>query len=159
MKVWEFRQVPKGFWENIENRRNFVIWVAEKEGLDINTKDGLRKITANVLYKYGGGKPMRYAGGLYELLDTVACGKYKKWEIIKMVSWNQEEIIEATKWLIEEKLRYSPKQVCGIKVSDFAKNNLEGMLRRGCNHNIFTALEVAYPGRYYCDGKKGICLK
>ena len=159
LKHWEFREVKNGFWNNPENQRDFVLWVAEKEGLNPNTKEGLRKITAAVLQKYGGGKAMVHAGGLYELLNTVACGKYKKWEIIKMASWSQKEIIEATKWLVEERLKYNPEQVCDIKVADFARNNLDGMLQKACNHSILVALEAAYPGQYYRTEAKGICLR
>lgn len=159
IRLWEFKQVPKGFWENEENRMAFVIWVAERENVDINTRDGLRAITASVINKYAGGKPMSYAGGLYELLNSVACNKYKKWEITKMSSWSREEVILATKWLIEEKLQLNPEEICGLKVADFARHNLDGMLNKACSHSVFRALEMTYPGQYYRGLDKGICLR
>ena len=157
LKPWEFRQVNNNsFWKDTKNQKDFICWVAQKEGLDITTKEGLRKLTAQVLSKYGGGKCMVHAGGLFELLNTVAQGRYKKWEITKMVSWSTEDVIIATKWLIEEKLQYSPEQVCNIKIADFAKYNLDGMLQKACKHSIIEALELAYPGKYYRDGIRGI---
>lgn len=158
LRAWEFNRVQGGFWKDTKNRKNFILWVAEKEGVNPYTKEGLRKLTAEIVNKYGGSKTLVHSGGLYELLDTVSPGKYKKWEIIKMVSWSKEEIISATKWLIEEKLKYTPEQVCKIKVSDFAENNLDGMLQKGCNHSIMRALEFAYPGRYYRTNARGICF-
>lgn len=159
IKPWEYVKVRPNFWEDKANQKEFVLWIAKKENLDATTKEGLRKITAATINRYRGSKPMVYAGGLYELLDTVSPGKYKKWEIIKMVSWSQQEIIDATKWLIEEKLKYTPEQVCKIKVADFAKNNLDGMLQKACNHSILKALELAYPGKYHRTKARGLCYK
>ncbi len=159
LKYWEFRKVPPKFWESKENQRSFVCWIANRKKIDITKKEGLRRITADIIQKNGGSKALIYAGGLFELLDSVACGKYKKWEIIKMTSWTEKDIIEATKWLIEEKLLFTPEQVCNIKVEDFVKYNLGGMLQRGCNHSIITALEFAYPGKYYRTKSRGIFLK
>lgn len=159
IKYWEFKEVPPGFWQHVENCKDFVLWVAEKENFDLNTKEGFRKITAKVIYKYAGDKPLSYSGGIFGLLDIVACGKFKKWEITKMVSWSKEDIIDATKWLVEKKLKYTPEQVCNIKIEDFAKNSLDGMLQKGCNHSILEALNLAYPGMYFREGTRGIKLK
>lgn len=157
IKYWEFTQInDKNFWPNSDNQRDFVLWVAKNEGVDISTKEGLRRITVPVIYKYGGSKPLQYAGGLFNLLNTVAQDKYKKWEITKMSSWTKQEAIEAIRWLIEEKLQYTPEQVCGIKITDFAKHNLEGMLEKVFSHSILAALESAYPGIYYREGIRGI---
>lgn len=157
LKHWEFKKVSPNFWKRKKNRKAFVCWVAKKEGINIKTKEGLRSISTSVIQKYGGHKVVEDAGGMYELLNTVACGKYKKWEITKMTSWSKEEIIAATKWLIEEKLQYTPEQVCQIKLSDFTKNNLDGMIQKGCNNRVIVALELAYPGQYYQDKKYKIC--
>lgn len=159
LHAWEFKNVPPGFWEIVKNRREFVIWIANRIGVDPYTKEGLREITAAIVNKYGGSKPLVYAGGLYELLNTVIPGKYKKWEITKIVSWTEEEAVIATKWLVEEKLKYTSEQVCKIKVSDFTANHLDGMLQKKYNHSILNALEAAYPGRYCRTKARGICLK
>ena len=52
-----------------------------------------RKITTAVIFKYGGSKAMRHAGSLFDLLNTVACDKYKKWEITRIYPWHDDEII------------------------------------------------------------------
>ena len=159
IKHWEFKEVPAGFWQDVENRREFILWVAEKENLDLSIKEGFRKITAQMIYRYAGCRPLSYSGGIFCLLDTVACGKYKKWEITKVLIWSKEDIIEATRWLVEKNLKYTPEQVCKIKVEDFVKNNLDGMLQKGCNHSILYALELTYPGMYFREGIRGIKLK
>lgn len=159
LRPWEFKRVQGGFWRSSDNRREFIIWLAEKEGLNPYSKEGLRKITAEVLNKYGGSKALLYAGGLYELLDSVCPGKYMKWEIIKMSSWTEQETVEAIHWLIEEKLRYTPEQVCKMKVAEFDAYNLGGMLQKGCGHSIMKALELAYPGKYYRKNSRTICYR
>lgn len=159
LKHWEFNKVPSKFWKEKSNQEDFVNWIAEKEGLDLNNKEHVRKITADIIEKYGGSKPMIYAGGIYELLNTVLKNKFRKWEVMKIASWSNEDIISATKWLIEEKLCYTPEQVCNISVRDFAKYNLDGMLQKTCNHSILSALKLAYPGTYYRDKSRGISIK
>lgn len=158
-KYWEFKKVSPKFWDDVNNQKELILWICEKEGLDYIKKDHLRQITAEVVQKYAGNKPYVKAGGLYELLSTVTNGEYKKWELIKMVSWSKQDVICATKWLIEEKLKLSEEQVCSLKVSDFADYNLYGMLQRGCNNSILAALEFAYPGKYYRVKSRGIILK
>ena len=159
IKYWEFNKVPPKFWEDKQNQKEFVEWIAKKENLDITTKEGLKKLTAPIIMKHGGSKALTYAGGEFELLNSVANGQYMKWEIIKMTAWKRQDIIEATKWLIEEKLQLTPEQVCKISVADFAKYNLDGMLQKGCKHSILGALELAYPGKYYRTKARGIMLK
>ena len=158
LKYWEFNKVFPGFWKNEEYRKEFVLWVADKEKLDVNKKEDLRKITVEVIYKYGGYKAIKLSGGTFELLNLVAKDKYKKWEIIAMSCWSDEEAIEATKWLIETKLQYTPEQVCGIKTKDFVAHNLAGMLQKKFNHSVFKALDMAYPGVYKKEGLREIRL-
>ena len=159
LNPWEFRKVPQGFWKKAENQKEFVLWIAEKEGIELTSKEGYRKITADVIFKYGGSKPLREAGGLYELLNTVACNKYKKWEITRVPAWQEQDIVPAIKWLVEEKLQYTLKQACNIKKEDFTRNNLDGLLQKVGNKSVFAALELAYPGMYYRTGRQGISFR
>ena len=159
LKQWNFRKAPPNFWKNKANQKEFVLWICDKEGLNPNKKEDLRKITANVIEKYGGSKPLVGAGGLYELLCSVTGKRYKKWEIIKMSVWSKQEAIEATKWLVEEKLKLTPNQVCNLNVSDFTKYNLDGMLQKMFNHSILMALDLAYPGMYYRTKSRGITCR
>lgn len=159
LKAWEFKNVPPGFWKDLNNQKEYVIWLAEKIGVDPYSKEGLRKITAQIVMNNGGSKVLVYSNGVYELLDTVSPGKYKKWEITRLVSWTREDAIIATRWLIEEKLQYDLQAACKIKVSDFANNHLDGMLQKVYNHSVFEALEAAYPGVFIRKKARGISLK
>ena len=159
LKAWEFQKTPQNFWKNAENQRAFVLWVAKKEGIKLRTKQDFRQITAEVIFKYGGSKAMRSAGSLFNLLDTVACGLYKKWEITRVFPWREEDVIPAIKWLVEEKLKLTPAQACHLTRSDFVDNNLDGLLCHVGNRSILKVLERAYPGMYYRDQRFGIKVK
>lgn len=159
LKAWEFAKTPQNFWKSKNNQRDFVLWVAEKENIMLRSKEDYRKITAEVIFKYGGSKAMRHAGSLFNLLNTVACDKYKKWEITRIFPWHEDELIPAIKWLVEEKLGLTPEQACNLTKKDFADNNLDGLLFHVGNRSVLKALELAYPGRYCRKGKQGIMLK
>lgn len=159
LKAWEFEKVPQNFWKSKKNQRDFVLWVAKKEKIKLRTKGDYRKITAELIVKYGGSKAMRHAGSLFNLLNTVACDKYKKWEITAIWPWHEDEVIPAIKWLVEEKLQLTPEQACNLTKQDFIDNNLDGLLAHIGNRSVLKALEVAYPGMYYRDTRYGIKLK
>ena len=159
LKAWEFPKTPQNFWKDKNNQRDFILWVAEKEKMDLRTKEDYRKINVELIFKYGGGKAMRHAGSLFDLLNTVACGKYKKWEITIIWPWKQEDLIPAIKWLVEEKLQLTPEQACHLTRQDFVDNNLDGLLCRVGNRSILKVLELAYPGMYIRAGRYGIKLK
>ncbi len=159
LKAWEFRKTPQNFWKSKENQRDFVLWLAKKENIELQTKEDYRKLTVEVIMKYGGGKAMKHAGSLFDLLNTVACDKYKRWEITKNSPWREEEIVPAIKWLVEEKMGYTPEQACGLTRKDFADNNLDGLLQRAGNRSVLRALELAYPGVYCRAGTYGIALR
>lgn len=159
LKAWEFEKVPQNFWRSRENQRDFVLWVAEKEKIMLQTKEDYRKITSEMIVRYGGSKAMRNAGSLFNLLNTVAQDKYKKWEITVIWPWHEDELIPAIKWLVEEKLKLTPEQACYLTKQDFIDNNLDGLLAHVGNRSVLKALELAYPGRYYRSGRYGIKLK
>lgn len=159
IKPWEYnKSVSNNFWLDKENQKAFVIWIAEKEGFELIDKDSFKKITAQVINKYGGSKAMKHAGGTYNLLNSVYPNRYKEWEITKVASWNKEKAISAIKWLIEERLKLNKEDVCNLKVKDFEDNDLDGMLQKYCHHSIMYALNLAYPGVYKRTGIRTISL-
>lgn len=159
LKRWEFKKCSNGFWKDKSNQKEFIVWIAKKEGLDLNKKEDIQKISAEMVMKYGGSKPLVHSGGLYELVNSAISGKFKEWELYKSRAWTEEKVKEATKWLIEEKLKLTPKQVCNLKTEDFYANDLGGMLHNCCNHSVLRALEITYPGMYERHGDRGIKLK
>lgn len=160
LKEWEFNgSVSPQFWEKRKNQREFVLWVAEKENLNLNKKDDLKKLTAHVIVKYGGQKSMKYSGGIFNLLTSViGKRKYKQWEITKVSCWTEELTKDALEWLVSEKLHYSKEQICNLRLRDFRANDLDKLLQK-YDYKIIDILEVAYPEEYYLDSNNKICLK
>ena len=159
IRAWEYsKSVPNNFWQNENNRREFIFWLAEKEGTNINDKASIRKISAQVIMKYGGSKVIKYAKGTYNLLDMLNPGAYKEWEITKVTNWTREKAIIATRWLIEEKLKITFDQACNLRVRDFVENNLDGLLQKVYDHSIMRALDDAYPNTFVRKSVRSIGL-
>ena len=149
INYWELNKVENGFWEKEENRKDFMTWLAEKEGICLDSIPDLTKIDAKLIQKYGGSKAIKYGGGVYELIKLVAEVDVKEWQVIKMPVWTEEKVRNAVKWLVEERLKWTKEQVVdGISATVFYDNDLGGMLKRYCNHSPLRALQIAYPGEY-----------
>lgn len=149
IKPWELTKLNNGFWKEEKNRKDFMLWLAEKESIDLESIDSLKRIDARLVQKYGGSKPLQYGGGLYNLILLIAKVDVKEWQVIKMRVWTEEKAKEAVKWLIEEQLNWSYDEVVEkISARVFYKHNLGGLLLKYCNHSPLKALQIAYPGVY-----------
>lgn len=156
---WEFTKVEPHYWKDKNNQREFLLWVMEQECINSKSKEDLRKFTAETVRNYGGSRLFKVEPDFYTILKTVINDDFKEWEIMKVRVWKEEKIITAVKWLVEEKLNYTLEEACLLKVSDFKKYNLDGMLQRGCNHSILYALNLAYGNCFVRDGTRGIILR
>ena len=148
IKPWELKKVEDGFWKDKNNRLKALLWLVNKEQIDLEDLNQIKRINAQLLHKYFGSRILKYSNNsLFELLDLYYEGKYKEWEIInKMGTWTDEKIIEAMHWMIDEKLKWTREDVCNnISIEVFKKFGLESMLSHRCRHCILIALKLAYP--------------
>lgn len=61
----------------------------------------------------------------------------------------RENDIAAMKWLIEEKLKWSEKEIIeNLNQDVFKDNNLLGMLKKAFNFRLFEAIDSTYPGKF-----------
>ncbi|WP_195469757.1 hypothetical protein [Clostridium sp. D43t1_170807_H7] len=68
----------------------------------------------------------------YLAINSVYINKYKEWEfkVVPKNFWRKEKSIEAIKWLIEEKIRLSDKDLKEqLSRKLFKDNGLSGMLQ------------------------------
>lgn len=148
-KRWEAAKVPSNFWYNKENQKDFVLWVAQKEHLDLTNLDDVCKMKSKMLMSYGGARAIRAAGGTFELISTVTGDTFKEWEVLKVDVWTESKSIEAVKWLIEERLCWNDEQVkAQLTANIFRTNNLGGLLKNYCNNSPIAAINLAYPGKF-----------
>ena len=69
-KFWEFETVNKGVWDDLDNQREFLHWVAEK--LSIREKKDWYSIKTEDINKLGGSTLLsKYKGSLLKLLSSV----------------------------------------------------------------------------------------
>ncbi|MBR5227390.1 MAG: DUF4046 domain-containing protein [Clostridia bacterium] len=145
---WELVRVKDGFWEDVNNRKAFVMWVSQKENVDITKADELRKLTGNVLRSYGGQNAIITSGTLFELINLINPMHYKEWEVCTITLWDDDKRKDAIRWLIEEKLRWDEKTVKEqLSTEHFFQNNLRTLFDY-FHHNRNKVLEFAYPGKY-----------
>lgn len=159
IRAWELRKVEPQFWEDKENQKEFILWAMAKEGINPYSKEDLRRFTARSIIRHGGSRILKAEDDIYTIIAPVIDYRFKEWEIMKVRAWKQEKIIAAVKWLVEEKMHYTMEQACTLKVSDFKKYNLDGMLQKGCNHSILYALNLTYGDIFTRDSIRGMRLK
>lgn len=146
---WELNKVAPKFWEIEENRVRFVLWIAKKEKLDITKITDARKINATMIENNGGSKMLKNSDGLHSVIIKASGNMHKEWQFIKINSWTDEKVIEAVKWLIEEKLKWTREDVCeNLTAETFYDNDLGGLLSKTCSNSPIIALEKAYIGQY-----------
>jgi len=112
---------------------------------DICDKLQLRTFTSHkcghLLTKYFDGDP-------FQALDAVYPNAYKLWEVKHLIKgkWTKDLGIEAIKWLVEEKLQWSPyhaRQNLSMKV--LRQYGLIDMIHRLFEYNIHGVLNTIYP--------------
>lgn len=149
VRYWELNKVEDTFWEKEQNRKEFMLWVAEKENIHLDSLTDLRKFDVELIQKYGGNRARKVAG-IYDLITLVAETDVKEWQVIKMPVWTEEKVKASVRWLIEEKLCWTKKQVENDFSSKvFYDNDLGGMLKNYCNNSPTKALRLAYPNEKF----------
>lgn len=149
IRYWELNKVENGFWEKEHNRREFMLWVANKEKIQLDSLVDLKRIDAKLIQSYGGSKALKIGGGVFNLILLISKTDIKEWQVIKMPVWTEDKVKVAVRWLIEEKLKWSKEEVINnISAKVFYNNDLGGLLSKYCGNSPITALQIAYPGEY-----------
>ena len=149
-KEWEFKNVPTSFWTK-EKGIEATKWLIEeklkltdeeiKEQLSINLfRDNLN----SMLYTCFNNSP-------YQAINTVYPNKFKEWEFKSTPHsfWTKEKGIEATKWLIEEKLKLTDEKLKEqLSINFFKDNKLYGMIQLCFNGSPYQAINTIYPNKF-----------
>ena len=150
-KQWDLPSVSKKFW-NMETAREATIWLIE-EKLKWSDDDIKEKISSNIFEKnsLGGMLAILFNDNSYFAIENAYPGKFKPWELsgTPKYFWNLKTAIDATRWLIEEKLKWSDDDIKNkLSKNTFRKNSLGGMLAVLFNDSPYRAIENAYPGKF-----------
>lgn len=154
----KIKRFPNNFWEyngvfNYSNAKEVTIYMIENV-LGWNEDDVKKGLSIKVFKdnKLLGMVRRVFNGSVYEALNNAYPGKYSEWELSSVPEgyWNLETAKKATKWLIEEKLKWSEDEVKEkICKKTFVDNGFCGMINIVFNGSVYTALNNAYPRKYH----------
>ena len=150
-KPWQFDNVPKSYWTK-ETAAEATRWLIE-EKLKWSEEELLKKLSTKT-FKDNGLRRMLtqvFVNSPYAAIDNAYPGKYKPWQFayVPKSYWTKETAVEATIWLIEEKLKWSEEDVVKkLSQKTFYDNGLRGMLTRVFANSPYAAINNAYPGKY-----------
>ena len=150
-KEWEFKTVPFGFWTE-EKGIEATKWLIE-EKLKL-TDEELKEQLSQKLFvdnKLSGMFTCCFNSSPYKAINTTYPNKFKEWEFKQTPNkfWTEEKGLEATKWLIEEKLKLTDKDLKEqLSIKLFKDNGLFGMLSICFNGSPYQAINETYPNRF-----------
>lgn len=160
------KQFPNGFWSVPENYdyavkcmryliEHVLKWDEEQVKKNYS-KEMLQK------YKLRGMVQVLFPHSIYDALDNAYRGKYKPWELNKVgFVWDEDKIIEATKWLVEEKLKLDIYNLENeLYITHFEDNGMASVVQGKIKYNassngLYKLISMAYPKIY----KEDTCRK
>ena len=150
-KPWQLTRVPNSYW-TLEKGIEATKWLIE-EKLKWTDEKVAEKLTQKSFFENGlsGMLELVFNSSPYEAINGAYPGKYKPWQLTRVPNsyWTLEKGIEATKWLIEEKLKWTDEEVAKkLRRKTFFDNKLSGMLVQVFNNSPYEAINSAYPGKY-----------
>ncbi|WP_298845936.1 hypothetical protein [uncultured Clostridium sp.] len=146
---------PKGFWLRPDAEKN-AIEVTKyllENVLNFTDEQIKTKITNEFfrIHRLSGMLHIVFNCSTYKAINTVYLNKFKPWELICVPQsyWTSQSAIQSTKWLIEERLKYSEIDIKKhLTLNIFTKNGLGGMVQTIYNNSSFKAISLAYPGKF-----------
>lgn len=156
IKPWQLTNAPNNYWLGEEGKKHAVEatkWLFfDVLGWDI---DDIKKnvnhqvfIDNNLL----GMLKRAFNSSLWECLNYVFPNTFKPWEIGSHVPnnyWTIEKGIEATRYLLETKLKWTKEDICKKYCKQiFIDNNLYGMIQMCFNASPYLALNAVYPDKF-----------
>ena len=152
-KPWEFQRVNKGYWQDINNGIKATRWLIEDK-LKL-TDEELKEQLSSKLFINNGLKSMLehcFDSSPIKAVQLTYPNKFKSWEFNQVPKgyWdNKQNRIDAVRWLIEEKLNLTDKELKEqLSQKLFMDNRLGGMLYLCFDNSPFKAIEMAYPGKF-----------
>jgi len=153
---WEFSQVPNGYWDGkagMENAREATRWLIETK-LKLDLDDVPVTIQSEHFFNNGFSRMLTHCYGnspSAAIIDAYS-DRFKPWEFHRTPRgyWDgkagMEHAREATKWLIETKLKLDLDEIpARVRKKDFRNNGLRKMLKDCYQHHYQEAIRDAYP--------------
>ena len=150
-KEWEFKMTPINFWSK-EKGAEATKWLIE-EKLKLTDEQIKEQVSQKLFEDNNLSSMLQYCfnSSLYQAINTTYPNKFKEWEFRRTPKnfWTKEKGIEATKWLIEEKLKLTDDELKEqLSVKLFKDNGLVGMLKYCFNNSPYQAINETYPNKF-----------
>ena len=142
---------PRNFWKEEYNSSPAIVRYLIEEVLqwddeDIKTKFGTKIIRQ---YKLAGMLKYVYYKRLFDMMDDAYPGKFHPWELQSSPNGFWRDVgncIDATRWLINEKLKWSKEDIIKhYNVNSFKENGFTGLLKWGWNGETYRAITLSFP--------------
>lgn len=148
------RRFPDGFWTGetgVANALTLSKYLLE-EKLKYNSKQMLVNVsTKDFLSNKLEGVLRVFNYSPYQILNNLYPDKIKPWEMkmSPMSTWNANSGIAATKWLIEDILKWTDNDIKdNLRYDTFVEYGLSGMLATLYQDSPYNALNSAYPNKF-----------
>ncbi|MBK5114918.1 MAG: hypothetical protein JJE41_14935 [Candidatus Heimdallarchaeota archaeon] len=147
---WQFRKGMTGIWEGpIGKKRSLQAIRNLLNALEIKFEEIPKKVSYKIFKENGLGGMLQtlYNSSPYQAINALHPGKFKPWEFSVKNYWAKETLLkarESTKWLIEEKLKFTPNDIRKVKRKHFLDFNLGQMLRIFYQNSHILALTDVY---------------
>lgn len=150
-KPWELKVLARGFWDNTDNVIWAMRWLIEEKlkwtREDICKKYSRNTLGANCLWSL----TSKYS--LYDLINMTYPNEFKPWElnVVPRGYWSDKNNLKnATKWLVEEKLKCKTKQdvITNFNMNTLRQYNLASMIK---DNSLYDLIELAYPNKFKPD--------
>lgn len=161
-KPWEFKKIYMSSWTK-EKSKEAIKWLIE-EKLKLTDEELKNELSQKLFMDNGlsGMLQQCFNNSPYEAVNSVYPNKFRHWEFkyIGKNYWSKERGIEATKWLIEEKLNFDEEDIKDkLSANLFRDNGLGGMLYICFNNSPYEAINSTYPNKYKIEEFRGYKLK
>lgn len=148
----EIKRVPRGFWTE-ETAIEVMKWLIEYKYQ--MTEEVLKRQWNHKFFIDNRLQAMVrriFSSSAYEAINAVYPGRFKPWEFrcVGDYYWTEETLVEAVRWLIDEKLKLTEDEIKYYWSYKFLEQyqlaNAVSVFFRG--RNLFELLNLAYPNRF-----------
>ncbi len=161
-RIGDVLQVPPAYWRSPENVKENIEWLMQREQIPLD--DLPRRLSIPLLEGNGlRGLVACYNGSTFKIAEAAYSGKFHIWQFRHNGNriWtkgdgtpNYELARQATKWLVEEKLKLDPFYSGTVQQATFNQHGLGGMLSLVYQGSPKKAVDDAYPEQFKARGKK-----
>ncbi len=150
--TYQIKKVPDGFWSK-ENSILCGKYLIE-EVLEWSKEDIKNKALTIVFQKYKLSRPLKelFNNKIYDYINAIYPDQFIVEEIhgkkLKHHWKSKENIVKATKWLVEEKLHYNDNDIKNkLMFKDFKNYGLYSMMISN-NLSVWDVINLTYPNKF-----------